>query len=238
MPEGMPCPEAATLSGVRLARGGTALLDGLDLAIPSGGITALMGPNGAGKSLTLRLVAGLIAPDAGEIRLARAVGARVGLVFQSPVLLRRSVRGNLDHALWLAGVARRDRRERLAALLARGRLEGLADRPARRLSGGEQQRLAMMRALAGAPRLLLLDEPTASLDPEATAMIEEIVRDAAAQGIATVLVTHDAGQARRLADRVALLHRGRVAETAPVPGFFEAPASEAGRAYLGGRLLI
>ena len=238
MPEGGGAAGVATLEGVTLVRGGARLLDGLDLALPPAGLTALMGPNGAGKSLTLRLVAGLIAPDAGRVALAAGVAGRVGLVLQSPVLLRRSVRANLDHALWLAGLGRRDRAARIAALLARGGLEGLARRPARRLSGGEQQRLAMMRALAAEPRLLLLDEPTASLDPRSTALIETLLREVAAEGIGVVLVTHDAGQARRLADRVVFMHAGRVVEAGPAEAFFEAPASEEGRAYLAGRLLI
>ena len=229
---------AATLEGVSILRAGTRLLDGLDLAVPGSGVTAVMGPNGAGKSLTLRLLSGLIAPDAGQVVLSPHVAGRTALVFQKPVLLRRSVRANLAHALKVYGVPRRARPARLTALLALGRLEALADRPARRLSGGEQQRLAMVRALAAEPALLLLDEPTASLDPQATAAIEGMVRGAAAEGVAVVLVTHDQGQARRLADRVVLLHRGRVAETGPARRFFEAPASEEGRAYLEGRLLL
>lgn len=238
MPEGGPTSPLATLRGVAVTRRGVRLIDGLDLDVPARGITALMGPNGAGKSLTLRLVAGLIAPEAGCVDLAPEVRDRVSLVFQKPVLLRRSLRANLDHALAVHGVRRRDRPARIAGLLARGGLGDLAARPARQLSGGEQQRVAMMRALAAEPRLLLLDEPTASLDPQATATIEGLIRDAAAEGLSVVLVTHDAGQARRLADRVGLLHRGRLAETAPADRFFQAPASEEGRAYLAGRLML
>jgi tungstate transport system ATP-binding protein len=238
MPEGLPPQAAAALSGVRVSARGQVLLDGVDLDLPGHGVSALMGPNGAGKSLTLRVLAGLIAPEAGSVTLAPEVEGRVALVFQTPVVLRRSLRANLDHALWVHGVPRRERPGRIADLLARGGLEALADRPARRLSGGERQRLAMMRALAAEPRLLLLDEPTASLDPRSTALIEEMVRAAVADGIAVALVTHDRGQAQRLADRVVLMHRGRVAERAPAASFFEAPASEEGRAYLDGRLLI
>ncbi len=114
----------------------------------------------------------------------------------------------------------------------------LGDAPARRLSGGEQQRLAMARAMAASPRFLLLDEPTASLDPRATAAIEALVRRAAAGGVKVVLVTHDRGQAARLARDVLFLHRGRLAEAAPARRFFEAPASPAARGYLKGALLI
>ena len=246
MPDGGLAPEAslAAMEGVVFAPVGRRVIDGLSLALGGGhggGVTALMGPNGAGKSLTLRLLAGLVAPHAGRVSwdggAARPPRGAVGLVFQRPVLLRRTVRGNLDHALRLARVPRRERPARLAALLARGRLADLAAAPARALSGGEQQRLALVRALAFEPRLLLLDEPTASLDPEATAAIEALVARVARSGVDVLLVTHDAGQARRLASRVLFLSRGRLVEDAPAPLFFGAPRSPEGRAYLEGRLL-
>ncbi len=230
-----------SLQGVRFARGGRALLDGLDLALAPGGITALMGPNGAGKSLTLRMIAGLIAPDAGRVawgeNAAPAKGA-VALVFQKPVLLRRSAAANVDHALAVAGVGRRDRAARRDALLAMAGLERLADRPARALSGGEAQRLALARALAAEPRLLLLDEPTASLDPAATAAIEALARRIADQGTTILIVTHDAGQARRIADRAVFIHAGRVVEDAPAERLLTAPQSPQAQAYLAGRLLL
>jgi tungstate transport system ATP-binding protein len=230
-----------TLREVRLMRGGRALLDGLSLTLAPGGVTALLGPNGAGKSLTLRVIAGLLAPDAGALawgeRAAPAKGS-VALVFQRPVLLRRSAAANLDHALGVAGVPRRARAARRAELLALGGLETLADRPARALSGGEAQRLALVRALAAAPRLLLLDEPTASLDPSATATIEALIARVAAQGTTVLIVTHDAGQARRLADRAVFLHAGRVAEDAPADRLLTDPQSPEAQAYLAGRLLL
>jgi len=230
-----------TLERVSLARGGRALLDAVSLTLTPGGVTALIGPNGAGKSLTLRLIAGLIAPDAGSVRWgARAAPAKgaVALVFQRPVLLRRSVAANLDHALSVAGVARRMRPARRAALLALGGLETLADRPARALSGGEAQRLALARALAAQPRLLLLDEPAASLDPAATAAVEALIARVAAQGTTVLLVSHDVGQARRLAGRVVFLHAGRVVEDAPADRALNHPQSPEARAYLAGRLLF
>ena len=230
-----------TVEGARLAAGGRALLDGLTLTLEPGGLGVLMGPNGAGKSLTLRLLAGLIAPAAGRVRWGEAAAPPMGavaLVFQRPVLLRRSAAANLDHALRLARVPRPERAARRDALLALCGLEDEARRPARALSGGEQQRLAMARALAFRPRLLLLDEPTASLDPQAAAAIEALTRAAVADGATALMVTHDVGQARRLADRVRFLHRGRVVEDAPAATFFDAPQSEAARAYLAGRLLV
>ncbi|MEM6438083.1 MAG: ATP-binding cassette domain-containing protein [Pseudomonadota bacterium] len=224
-----------TLQSVRLMRGGRAVLDGLTLSLPGEGVTALMGPNGSGKSLTLRVLAGLVAPDAGELRDDPEGSA---LVFQRPVLLRRSVRGNLDHALRAAGAGRSERVEKLDALLALGGLEAMADRPARSLSGGEAQRLQLMRALAADPRRLLLDEPTASLDPRSTAAIETLVARVAAEGVEVVLVTHDRGQAARLADRVAFLHHGKAVEQSPAGRFFQRPATQEARAYLDGRLLL
>jgi tungstate transport system ATP-binding protein len=225
---------------VTLALGGRTPLDGLSFELLPGGITALMGPNGAGKSLTLRVMAGLIEPSAGVVRFAggRPGPSELAFVFQKPVLLRRSVRANLEHALATYGVPRRERPERVHDLLRRTDLAELAHAPARRLSGGEQQRLAMARALAAGPRFLLLDEPTASLDPQATAAIEALVRRAAEDGVKVVLVTHDRGQAARLARDVLFLHRGRLAEAAPARRFFEAPASPAARSYLRGELLI
>lgn len=228
------------VDAVTLTLGGRALLDRLSFELRPDGITVLMGPNGAGKSLTLRVLAGLIAPSSGTVRF---VGGRPGprelaVVFQKPVLLRRSVRGNLEHALATYGVPRRARRGRVDELLQRTDLARLADAPARRLSGGEQQRLAMARALAAEPRFLLLDEPAASLDPQATAAIEALVSQAADAGVKVVLVTHDRGQAARLARDVLFLHRGRLAEAAPARRFFDAPASPAARSYLKGELLI
>ena len=136
------------------------------------------------------------------------------------------------------GVARGARRARIAELLALGQLAALAEQPARVLSGGEQQRLAMVRALAADPALILLDEPAASLDPQATGAVEALVREAAEGGTKAVLVTHDRDQARRLAGEVVFLNRGRVIERAPAAEFFERPQSPEAQAYLAGRLLF
>ena len=231
---------AIVLENLVFERGGRRLVDGLSLTLGPSGVTALMGPNGAGKSLTLRLLAGLIEADQGRVRFAGGDPApqEMALVFQKPILLRRSVRANLDHALKTYGVPRRERAGRLAELLALGQLESLAERPARVLSGGEQQRVAMVRALAAGPRYLLLDEPTVSLDPQATAAIEALVSRAVADGARVILVTHDRGQAQRLADDIRFLHKGRLVEAASAPRFFQAPQSPEARAYLAGELLL
>jgi tungstate transport system ATP-binding protein len=230
-----------TLADVGFEAAGKRLIDGVTLNLDPGPITCVMGPNGAGKSLLLRLIAGLIPPSAGSIAyggVAQPAKNRIALVFQRPVLLRRSVAANLDHALRTYGVPRAARRGRISELLALGHLEALADRPARVLSGGEQQRLAMVRALAARPGLLLLDEPCASLDPQATAAIETLMREAEGQGVKILLVTHDRDQARRMADEIVFLHRGRIAEQAPAGRFFDHPRSAEAQAFLAGRLLI
>lgn len=227
----------AQLSDVRVMRDGRALLDGLSLDVPASGLTALIGPNGAGKSMVLRLLAGLIEPDRGAVRLGPAAREATALVFQKPVLLRRSVRANLDFALKAAGLAASARAERAESLLDLARLSDVARQPARALSGGEQQRLAMVRALAAEPRLLLLDEPTASLDPDSTRLVEALLKSALADGASALLVTHDTGQVRRLADRVLFLSRGRLAEATLAEDFLAAPRSVEARAYLEGRLI-
>jgi tungstate transport system ATP-binding protein len=231
------------LDGVRFEAGGKPLIGGLSLSLSPGSRSVVMGPNGAGKSLFLRLIAGLLQPTAGRISYGgRAADAaalrRIAVVFQRPVVLRRSVVANLRHALATYGVPRAERARRVESLLALGQLEALADRPARVLSGGEQQRLSLVRALAAEPALLLLDEPTASLDPQATAAIEALVEQAAASGVKIVMVTHDRGQAQRLADEVLFLHRGALAERTQADIFFNRPNSAAAQAYLEGRLLL
>ena len=225
--------------GLTLVAGGRTLVDGIDLTLAGRGITVVMGPNGAGKSLLLRLMHNLLPASAGEIRwggvpVSETTRRRQAMVFQTPVVLRRSVAANLDFVLRARG---RDRRHRDTLLESVG-LVGRAGQPARLLSGGEQQRLALARALATEPDVLFLDEPTASLDPAATAAIERIVRSVGATGTAIVFVTHDIGQARRLADDVVFLHGGRLGEHTPAARFFADPTSHAARDYLAGRLVI
>lgn len=223
--------------------GDRTLIDAVSLTLTHGPRTVILGPNGAGKSLLLRLLHGLLAPTSGAVQWAGAaadgpISRRQAMVFQRPVLLRRSVQGNLHHALAARSIPGAERRPRIAAALADAGLTDLADRPARRLSGGEQQRLAMARALALEPEILFLDEPTASLDPASTLAIERLIEQAHGRGCKIVLVTHDLGQARRLADDVVFLARGRVVERTDAAAFFDRPTSAEARAYLDGRLVL
>lgn len=228
--------------GLVFEAGGRRIIDHVDLDLAGGGgITVILGPNGAGKSMLLRLLHGLIAPSAGSIVwggnvIDETVRRRQAMVFQKPVLLRRSVAANLRFAAGLRGVG--ERAARVAAMLELAGLADLAGHPARVLSGGEQQRLALARALLLEPEVLMLDEPTASLDPASVLAIEAIVTAARARGATILLVTHDIGQARRLADEVVFLHRGRVAEQASAATFFTASATPQARAYLEGRIVI
>ncbi|MDH3580407.1 MAG: ATP-binding cassette domain-containing protein [Hyphomicrobiales bacterium] len=219
---------------------GKRLIDGLDLTLTDNAMTTLMGPNGAGKSLLLRLLHGLIAPTSGEVawngvRPSEAVRRRQAMVFQDPVLLRRSVAANVEFVLKLDG---RNEPRRCAEILQSVELAAHADQPARLLSGGEKQRLALARALARAPEVLFLDEPTASLDPASTALIEAAAKRARDDGTKVVFVTHDIGQARRLGGEVVFMHKGRVCEQRPAKAFFNKPVSREARDYLAGRLVL
>jgi tungstate transport system ATP-binding protein len=232
-----------TAKGLVFEAGGKRLIDGIDLTVRAGSTTAVMGPNGAGKSMLLRLLHGLLTPTHGEILWAgrpanREVAARQAMVFQRPVLLRRSVAANIRYALEVRGIAPPERVRRLNTVLRVARLEHLAERPARVLSGGEQQRLALARALSTAPEILFLDEPTASLDPASTLAIEELLRQAQASGTKVVLVTHDIGQARRIAQEVVFMHRGRITEQTTADKFFARPASAEAQAFLDGRIVL
>ena len=237
------CQDTLPLSVDRLGyqRGQQKLLHEISFEIKSGGITLIMGPNGAGKSVLLRLLHGLDEPDVGAIQWGQytpthsKLRQRQAMVFQKPVLLRRSAAANIDFALRLNGPADQDRRNQLLQLVGLG---GREQHPARSLSGGEQQRLALARALATSPDILFLDEPTANLDPASTQIIEDIVRAESQAGTKIIFVTHDIGQAQRLAADVLFLHQGRLAEHNTAGEFFKETQSEAARDYLAGRIVL
>lgn len=214
-------------ASVRL--GATQALREVDLTLHRGERLALVGANGAGKTTLLRLLHGLL-PCEGVRELAPAAGGRapvMAMLFQRPFALSVSVRWNVLLGLWLQRVPRAQREARCARALKRVGLDGLAARPARALSGGQLQRLALARAWALEPDVLLLDEPTANLDPGAKREVERLIEAVAADGTTVVMSTHNLGQAKRLATRVLYLEAGRLAADAPVDQFFDATPPEA-----------
>lgn len=227
---------------VSYAAGGRRLVEAITTTIPQGGLTAVIGPNGAGKSLFLRLCHGLLVPQSGAVVWQQPGGRIAGtkrhaMVFQQPVMLRRSVLANLVHPLRASGLPRQQAEHRAAAALERFGFGAVRAMPARLMSGGEKQRLAIARAWAMSPDLIFLDEPTSQLDPGATRQIETMLRDLLAEGVTLVMATHDLGQARRLASRVLCLFRGRLIEDAAAPAFFERPSTAEARAFLAGELV-
>ncbi|MBS0325789.1 MAG: ATP-binding cassette domain-containing protein [Proteobacteria bacterium] len=224
------------LAGVSVERRGMCVLDGVDLVIPGGRRTVILGANGAGKTTLLKVLHGLVAPTHGKVSWGEfdAAPGRQAMVFQRPVLLRRSALANVLHALALAGIRGTEARVRAHEALQSVGLAAIGHRSARVLSGGEQQRLALARALALAPELVLLDEPTSSLDPAAARSVEAFVSGIHARGTTVVMTTHRLGEARRLADGIVMLAEGRVTEHTPAARFFETPVSEEGRLFLEG----
>lgn len=219
---------------------GKQLLDRINATVEASGISVVLGPNGAGKSLLVRLLHGLLESNSGTISWNGkapnlATRKRQALVFQKPVLLRRSVSANIEFVLKSKSV---EYRQRCDFILRDAGLFEQREQPARLLSGGEQQRLALARALATNPQVLLLDEPTASLDAATTFQIETLLEKACASGIKIFLVTHDIAQARRLADDVMFMHAGQLLEHSSGDIFFSQASSQQAQAYLEGRLLV
>ncbi len=216
------------------------LLRGITAEIEAGLRTVILGPNGAGKSLLLRLCHGLLAPSHGRVEWRGCTaGAAIrdqAMVFQRPVMLRRSAAANVAYALAIRGVGRRLRRLRTGEMLARTGLTAKARVPARVLSGGEQQRLALARAWALAPQVLFLDEPTANLDPAATRAVEDVILEIQSSGTKIIMTTHDLGQARRLGQEILFLCEGRLVERNPADRFFAGPESPEAAAFIEGRL--
>jgi len=215
----------------------TDLLNSISVSSKTRGVTMVMGPNGAGKSLFLKCLHGLIQPTFGLIKVCgehvQGPSNDQAMVFQKPVLLRRSVLENLAFAA--------PQGADLGAInnaLATAHLGDKRDLPARLLSGGEQQRLAVVRALLRNPKLLVLDEPTASLDPASVQIIEGLIRDFTELGGKTIFISHDLGQAKRLGSEIIFLHEGRVVEHSDVDLFFSNPTSKEAKAYLNGQLII
>jgi tungstate transport system ATP-binding protein len=228
------------LEDVSYVAGGRAIIDRVSCEFTPGPRTVILGPNGSGKSVLMRLCHGLLTPTAGRVvwrggRDDRRPRAQA-MVFQRPVMLRRAALGNVTYGLELAGVARAERDRRAREVLDAVGLTPIANRPARVLSGGEQQKLALARAWALTPEVLFLDEPTANLDPGATREVERIVEQIHQSGTKIVMTTHNLGQARRLADEILFMSAGRLADHAPVERFFAQPSTPEAAAFIKGEL--
>ena len=215
---------------------GVPLLDIPFLRLDPQGPTMILGPNGAGKSLFLRVLHALQTPDTGSVQVRHISGetARQAMVFQRPVLLRRSVRANLRFALSAAGYARQTRCELAEKWMHQGQLAHLADQPARRLSGGEQQRLSLVRALCCNPEILFLDEPCAHLDVNAAQHVEALIKSAIEAGIKVVMITHDRAQARRFGGEILLMEGGQVKAQEGAALFFGSSQNPWTQAFLQG----
>lgn len=239
------CPVTAT--NVVIERAGRNLVSIPHVAFGSelsqGSCTMIVGPNGAGKSLLVRTLCALQVPDTGHVQWAGAAPDtarrhQVGLMLQKPVLLKRSALANLLYALRQTALTGKQCRSLALDALQQAGLAELSRVPAHRLSGGEQQRLALARALLLRPDILFLDEATASVDPASTLVIEQQLRDSIAQGLTVVMVTHDQAQVQRLGQHVLLMHKGRVIEHATRHDFFETPVHDLSRRWLAGEILV
>ncbi len=234
-------PDPVRFRDVSLTINRQELIANINCTLEHTGVSVVMGPNGAGKSLFLRLLAGLLKPTSGTIT-GSYINAKPGttsslsMVFQDPVLLRRTAHANIAYVLHQQKCPEEQLAEKVGNALKTARLERQRETPARRLSGGEQQRLALARALVVRPAILLLDEATASLDPASTHIVEGMAADAAATGTKIIFVTHDVRQAKRVGDDILFIHEGRLLTHKSIHDFFRDPGSKEAQAYLDGRV--
>ena len=229
------------VNNLQITKKGNLLLNDVSLTIESHDITIVLGPNGAGKSLLLRTAHGLETPTNGSLKwnatIPQPQQSWRAYIFQKPVLLRRSVRANLEYVLSLHGIDKSEYEQLINTALEYTGLLPLADRNARVLSGGEQQRLNIARAWVLQPKVILLDEPTAELDPSGTAAIEHLIKTIAEQGTKIIMTTHDLGQAHRLANDVLFFHQGKLVEHTPAKNFFQKAQTQTARDFIAGKLL-
>ena len=228
------------ISNLSLLLGKTKILDNINCKINNKSIFAILGPNGAGKSMFLKTINGLVGVKSGKINfnsreINEYIRKEIALVFQKPILLRRSVLENMQFVL--------EKKNPLSnleimKLLQRVRLDTFKDKPARLLSGGEQQRLSLARALLINPSLLLLDEPTANLDPYSLNLIEEIILDENKKVKTIILTTHDLGEAKRLAKEILFFNKGKLLEQTKAINFFKKPKTKEAQSYINRKILL
>lgn len=236
----MPDLQTLTLTAAKVIRDSQTLLGPIDLTLESQGITAILGHNGAGKSLFLKLAHGQFAADGGRVewngRDAQSTRRERSFMFQNAPLLRRSVIANIEYPLAIHGVSKSDSTFRVAEALEKARLTHRALAPAASLSGGERQRMALARAWVTRPHVILLDEPSASLDPASTKELESMVFEIAASGVKVLIATHDLSQAKRLAADVLMFGEGKLLAQGPADHFFAETQSAVITDFLEGRL--
>jgi len=223
------------------------VVDGISLAVAPGSITAVLGPSGCGKTTSLKLVAGLLSPDAGDIRFdadsvvgLAAETRSVAMVFQKPLLFPHMTVGqNVGFGLRVRRLAKRDARAEIDRMLNLVQLQGLADRSVSELSGGMEQRVALARALVVHPKVLLLDEPLSQLDAALRVEMRDLILEVQRSvGVTTLFVTHDQDEAVSVADRIALMFDGRIEQHDVPRAFYERPASARTARFFGARNLV
>ena len=229
------------LTGLRYQIANKTLINNISFTLYAGPRTVILGPNGAGKSLLLRLCHGLVQPSSGSLHWHGARSRKPAdfqaMVFQRPVMLRRSAQENVEYALALKGVDRVKRKHLTNEVLKKTGLANFAKRPARVMSVGEQQKLALARAWVLKPQVLFLDEPTASLDPGSTYAFEEIIAEIHAAGTKIIMTTHNMAQAKRLADDILFIHQGQLLEKSSADLFFSVPKNSLAQSFIRGELL-
>jgi tungstate transport system ATP-binding protein len=213
------------------------ILQNVNITLAPNTRTIILGPNGAGKSVLLRIMHGLLAPSSGSVQWGHYNPNAQAMVFQKPILLKRSVLANIEFALEVSGKFNQNLQKIAIAALGKAGIAHLAQRQARQCSGGEQQRIALARAWALEPEILFLDEPTASLDPSATKTVEATIQAIHAADTTIVMSSHDLGQASRLADRIIFLNQGRIEDDCDADTFFHKTPSASAKAFLKGELL-
>ncbi len=222
-------------------KGHRKLLSDISCEIKAQGITIILGPNGAGKTLFLKCLHGLISDSISEITFAnkslnKTIRKQQSMVFQSPILLRRSVLKNISFALQQR--TKIINKEKILKVLKRVDLLHLVNQNAILLSGGEKQRLCLARAISTLPKVLFLDEATSNLDPYSIQIIEKIIKEVNKYGTKVIAVTHDLLQAKRLANDIIFINKGRICEHTTAKLFFLKPKSKEGKLFMAGKLIV
>ncbi|HPC27909.1 MAG TPA: phosphate ABC transporter ATP-binding protein [Candidatus Methanomethylicus sp.] len=235
------------LNGVSKKYGDKAILRDLNAAFDEGDLVAIVGPSGVGKTTLLRIIDRLEEPDSGEVSFrgepysrlsAKAVRKRIGMVFQNPVLFNASVFNNVAYSLRFRGVASEELKKRVLSMLRMLKLDSLSERSALTLSGGEAQRVSLARAMVYTPELLLLDEPTANLDPHNVSIIEDALMACNRENrTTTIIVTHNIFQAKRIAKKVAFLLDGELIEYSAAEEFFSSPKDPRTASFIKGDMV-